>query len=290
MMKALCARRASSRAATCRACSRCPRWPSAARCCCTTIHPGCSSRRMRISWWPRGCTTAASVSASSTTMRASCTSWSRYRRRASPCRSSRRTSRMRSVPTGPIAAKLARYEDRPAQREMASAIATLYNEGGIASARSGHRRGEVARLSRFPRCAGRPRMASAPSCRRTRSICRSSSSARICRSCATRSPISRCASRCSRDGETISACIASSRHRVPRPDSSPTAWPNELEEIRAWSERTEDGSLADLAVPPQVRAVGRGGGGVGPLPAPQVLLSSTSAFSSRHGAWRRRRT
>jgi ATP-dependent DNA helicase DinG len=32
---------------------------------------------------------------------------------------------------GPIAAKLARYEDRPSQREMAMEIARLYNEGGV---------------------------------------------------------------------------------------------------------------------------------------------------------------
>jgi len=34
-------------------------------------------------------------------------------------------------PDGPIAQALARYEDRPSQREMAAAIARLYNEGGV---------------------------------------------------------------------------------------------------------------------------------------------------------------
>ena len=34
-------------------------------------------------------------------------------------------------PDGPIAAMLRRYEDRPSQREMASTIARLYNEGGV---------------------------------------------------------------------------------------------------------------------------------------------------------------
>ncbi len=34
-------------------------------------------------------------------------------------------------PDGPIAAAMERYEDRPAQREMASAIAELYNDGGV---------------------------------------------------------------------------------------------------------------------------------------------------------------
>jgi ATP-dependent DNA helicase DinG len=34
-------------------------------------------------------------------------------------------------PDGPIAAALRRYEDRPSQREMASTIAALYNEGGV---------------------------------------------------------------------------------------------------------------------------------------------------------------
>ena len=34
-------------------------------------------------------------------------------------------------PDGPVAAALRRYEDRPSQREMASTIARLYNEGGV---------------------------------------------------------------------------------------------------------------------------------------------------------------
>src|SRR5689334_11553723 len=34
-------------------------------------------------------------------------------------------------PDGPIAQALPRYEDRPSQREMAAAIARLYNEGGV---------------------------------------------------------------------------------------------------------------------------------------------------------------
>ena len=34
-------------------------------------------------------------------------------------------------PAGAVAAELARYEDRPGQRQMAQAIATLYNEGGV---------------------------------------------------------------------------------------------------------------------------------------------------------------
>jgi len=34
-------------------------------------------------------------------------------------------------PDGPIAVEMQQYEDRPAQREMASAIAELYNDGGV---------------------------------------------------------------------------------------------------------------------------------------------------------------
>ncbi|HZK77992.1 MAG TPA: ATP-dependent DNA helicase, partial [Gemmatimonadaceae bacterium] len=34
-------------------------------------------------------------------------------------------------PDGPIAAAMQQYEDRPAQREMASSIAELYNDGGV---------------------------------------------------------------------------------------------------------------------------------------------------------------
>lgn len=34
-------------------------------------------------------------------------------------------------PDGPVSAHLTRYEDRPAQREMAAAVARLYNEGGV---------------------------------------------------------------------------------------------------------------------------------------------------------------
>src|SRR6185312_7840278 len=35
------------------------------------------------------------------------------------------------APEGPVAARLARYEDRDSQRDMAAAIARLYNGGGI---------------------------------------------------------------------------------------------------------------------------------------------------------------
>jgi ATP-dependent DNA helicase DinG len=34
-------------------------------------------------------------------------------------------------PGGPIAREMQQYEDRPAQREMARTIATLYNDGGV---------------------------------------------------------------------------------------------------------------------------------------------------------------
>ena len=34
-------------------------------------------------------------------------------------------------PDGPVAAAMRQYEDRPAQRDMARAIATLYNDGGV---------------------------------------------------------------------------------------------------------------------------------------------------------------
>ena len=34
-------------------------------------------------------------------------------------------------PFGGIAAEMDQYEDRPTQREMASTIATLYNDGGV---------------------------------------------------------------------------------------------------------------------------------------------------------------
>ena len=34
-------------------------------------------------------------------------------------------------PDGPVAAAMQQYEDRPAQREMARIISTLYNDGGV---------------------------------------------------------------------------------------------------------------------------------------------------------------
>ena len=126
-----CRRRASWRAATCAACSRCPASRAAARCWCTIIRPACSSRRGPTWRSPRGCTTTASASGSSTTRRPSSTSSSRCRRAPSSraLDPSRDRSRSRARRRRRGGARALRGPAEPARdgRE----IARLYNDGGV---------------------------------------------------------------------------------------------------------------------------------------------------------------
>ena len=138
-------RRARRRA---RACSRCPASRGAARCSCTTIRRGCSSRRAPTTTSPRACTTTASDSGSSTTTRRSSTSSSRCRRAESPnaLDPTRVGARPRSRRRDRARARALRGSPEPA-RDGGDDRARLQRRRRRA-ARGGHRRRQVARLSR----------------------------------------------------------------------------------------------------------------------------------------------
>ena len=288
-----CARRAWSRAATCRACSRCRRWrergemlaaqPSVG----TARAVGCRSRR-------RAATARRRHRLRHHRQRrdASSTSSSRFRRRGSS-RADRRERRGRC-------ARARRSDRRDARALRGSARAARDGERDRDALQRRRRRRcsrrAPASASRsaisFPRCAGRRRTASARSSRRTRSTCRSSSSARICRfsrDALTDQPVRFALLKgwrnylCLYRLEQATSSAPGAVRRMASRTSSRT--------IRAWAERTSDGSLARSADAAARRGVGRGRGGAGSLPAAQVpvlrqVLSLQGA--ARGGAGRRR--
>jgi ATP-dependent DNA helicase DinG len=153
-------------------------------------------------------------------------------------------------PEGLIAAKLARYEDRPAQREMASAIATLYNEGGIglleAGTGVGKSLGYLLPALRWAAANGERTVVSTNTINLQEQLV--GKDLPFLRDALTDQPVRFALLK----GWRNYLCLY-------RLEQASSAGPglfadgsaDELEEIRAWSERTEDGSLADLAVPPR---------------------------------------
>ena len=153
-------------------------------------------------------------------------------------------------PGGPIAARLARYEDRPAQREMASAIATLYNEGGIALLEAGTGVGKslgyLLPALRWAAANGERTVVSTNTINLQEQLV--GKDLPFLRDALTDQPVRFALLK----GWRNYLCL----YRLEQASSSAPGLfadgaANGLEEIRAWSERTEDGSLADLATPPK---------------------------------------
>src|SRR6266566_4841894 len=161
--------------------------------------------------------------------------WSSARDRAPPRGSTRSTSPRSSR-------RAVRWRERSAASKIAPASATRRptsptstTTAASACSKPGPGWGSRSPISCRRSC-GPARTGNGPSSRPTRSICRSSSSARISRSSRARSARAtiRRRSRCSRGGGTTSACRASTR-----PGSRGTR-----------CSRTSDGSLADLTDEP----------------------------------------
>jgi ATP-dependent DNA helicase DinG len=153
-------------------------------------------------------------------------------------------------PDGPIAAMLARYEDRPAQREMASAIATLYNEGGIALLEAGTGVGKslgyLLPALRWAAANGERTVVSTNTINLQEQLV--GKDLPFLRDALTDQPVRFALLK----GWRNYLCL----YRLEQATSAAPGLfadggAEGLEEIRAWSERTADGSLADLAVPPK---------------------------------------
>ena len=184
--------------------------------------------------------------------RRSSTSSSKCRRAPSSERSAPTPIDRRSrVPT----AAIARQHCRATRIVRASARWPSRSRGSTTTAASDCSRRARASANRSAiscrRCDGRRRTASARSCRRTRSTCRSSSSGRTCRFSSARSATSgalRAAQglaqlslpRAARAGASVGKRAVRGRRCS-----------EELDAIRAWSERTRDGSLSDLTIAPR---------------------------------------
>jgi ATP-dependent DNA helicase DinG len=153
-------------------------------------------------------------------------------------------------PGGPIAAKLARYEDRPAQREMASAIARLYNEGGIglleAGTGVGKSLGYLLPALRWAAANGERTVVSTNTINLQEQLV--GKDLPFMRDALADQPVRFALLKGWRNYLCLYR-LEQASSAAPGLFADGTA--NELEEIRAWSERTEDGSLADLAAPPR---------------------------------------
>ncbi len=153
-------------------------------------------------------------------------------------------------PDGPIAALLSRYEDRPAQREMASTIATLYNEGGIALLEAGTGVGKslgyLLPALRWAAANGERTVVSTNTINLQEQLV--GKDLPFLRDALTDQPVRFALLK----GWRNYLCL----YRLEQASASAPGLfadgaADGLEAIRAWSERTADGSLADLATPPK---------------------------------------
>lgn len=153
-------------------------------------------------------------------------------------------------PCGPIAARLSRYEDRPSQRAMAAEIARLYNEGGIglleAGTGVGKSLGYLVPALRWAAANGERTIVSTNTINLQEQLVGKDL------------PFLRDALS---DQHVRFALLKGWRnylclHRLEQASSSSTGLfedggASELASLRAWAERTTDGSLADLPSPPK---------------------------------------
>ncbi|MCO4100197.1 MAG: hypothetical protein HEQ38_12535 [Gemmatimonas sp.] len=125
------------------------------------------------------------------------------------------------------------YEDRPSQRGMAAEVTAAFNEGGVALLEAGTGVGKSLGYLGAGSCAwaaanGERTVVST----NTITLQEQLVAKGFALSTSARSPISRCALRCSRDGATICASIAWNRRRGPEPALFENNVTEEVEKIR----------------------------------------------------------
>ena len=245
--------RASSRAATCESVLALPGFARARR--DARAQPSVGAARAvgrRPTTSPRACTTTASDSASSTTTRRELYVVVEVPRDGVADTPLDPTAIDADLgPDGPIATQLrALRGPRQPARDGGDDRAALQRRRRRA-ARGGHRASASRSAISSRRCAGRRRTASARSCRRTRSTCRSSSSARICRFSRDALDRPEGALRAAQGMAQLSLPDAARAGRGRRRALFDDGRPTSSTTIVAWAERTTDGSLSDLPTPPR---------------------------------------
>ena len=153
-------------------------------------------------------------------------------------------------PAGPIARRMRRYEDRPAQRALAAEVATLYNEGGVglleAGTGVGKSMGYLVPALRWAAANGERTVVSTATIALQEQLV--GKDLPFLASALTDQKVRFALLK----GWRNYLCLA--RLEVANAGGAALFEPGmraELESIRAWADRTSDGSVADLPTPPR---------------------------------------
>ncbi len=152
-------------------------------------------------------------------------------------------------PGGPVAQKLTQYEDRPTQRDMAAAVTALYNEGGIglleAGTGVGKSLGYLLPALRWAAANGERTVVSTNTINLQEQLV--GKDLPFLESALDDQPVRYVLLK----GWRNYLCLWRLENANAAGGLFDAPLARELEEIRAWAERTTDGSLADLATPPR---------------------------------------
>ena len=152
-------------------------------------------------------------------------------------------------PGGRIARRLDQYEDRPTQRDMADAVTTLYNDGGIglleAGTGVGKSLGYLLPALRWAAANGERTVVSTNTINLQEQLV--GKDLPFLEGALDDQPVRYVLLK----GWRNYLCLSRLENATAAGGLFDAALARELEEIRAWSARTTDGSLADLATPPR---------------------------------------
>ncbi|HTL94073.1 MAG TPA: hypothetical protein VL157_00915, partial [Gemmatimonadaceae bacterium] len=153
------------------------------------------------------------------------------------------------APNGPVAARLARYEDRESQRDMAAAIARLYNGGGIglfeAGTGVGKSLGYLVPALRWAAANGERTIVSTNTINLQEQLV--GKDLPFLADALTDQPVRFALLKGWRNYVCLQRLEQAAGHGASLFDGAVT---DEIESLRAWAAHTSDGSLADLPSPP----------------------------------------
>ncbi len=171
-------------------------------------------------------------------------------------------------PGGPVAQRLSQYEDRPTQRDMAAAVTALYNDGGVglleAGTGVGKSLGYLLPALRWAAANGERTVVSTNTINLQEQLV--GKDLPFLEGALDDQPVRYVLLK----GWRNYLCLWRLENANAAGGLFDAPLARELEEVRAWAERTTDGSLADLATPAAARGVGRGRGRARPLRPTEV--------------------